>query len=131
MKVSLWAEIRRLREIERLSKNAIARQLGCCHKTVGKALAMDEPPRRAAHPPRTSKLDGHKTQIDQLIARYPKLSAVRILEEIAKATTVIGAESPWSETTCVRFVQPAAGFTKKSSTIPARLCKSIGASAIG
>ncbi len=40
MKVSLWAEIRRLHEIQRLSKNAIARQLGCCHKTVSKALAM-------------------------------------------------------------------------------------------
>ena len=38
MRVSLWAEIRRLHEIQRLSKNAIARQLGCCHKTVGKAL---------------------------------------------------------------------------------------------
>ena len=46
MKVSLWAEIRRLHEIQRLSKNAIARQLGCCHKTVSKALAMEQPPRR-------------------------------------------------------------------------------------
>lgn len=84
MRVALWAEIRRLREIQRLSKNAIARQLGCCHKTVSKALAMDEPPSQTSRPARTSKLDSYKGQIDQLIAQYPNLSAVRILEEIAK-----------------------------------------------
>jgi transposase len=84
MKVSLWAEIRRLHEIQRLSKNAIARQLGCCHKTVSKALEMDEPPSQTARGARTSKLDGYKSQIDQLIAKYPHLSAVRMLEEIAK-----------------------------------------------
>ena len=84
MKVSLWAEIRRLHEIQRLSKNAIARQLGCCHKTVSKALAMEQPPRQTVGPSRTSKLDGYKPQIDQLIAQYPNLSAVRVLEEIAK-----------------------------------------------
>jgi len=84
MRISLWAEIRRLHEIERLSKNAIARQLGCCHKTVRKALEMDDPPSQTARPARTSKLDDHKTQIDQLIAQYPTLSAVRILEEITK-----------------------------------------------
>jgi len=84
MKVSLWAEIRRLHEIQRLSKNAIARQLGCCHKTVSKALERDSPPSQTARPARTSKLDGHTSQIDQLIARYPGLSAVRILEEIAR-----------------------------------------------
>jgi transposase len=84
MKVSLWAEIRRLREIERRSKSAIASQLGCCHKTVSKALAMDEPPSRSFGRPRTSKLDDYKPRIDELIARYPRLSAVRVLEEIAK-----------------------------------------------
>lgn len=84
MNVSLWAEIRRLHEIERLSQAAIARQLGCCHKTVSKALKMDEPPSQTARPPRTRKLDRFKPQIDQLIDRYPHLSAPRVLEEIAK-----------------------------------------------
>jgi transposase len=84
MKVSLWAEIRRLYEIERLSQAAIARQLGCCHKTVSKALKMDEPPSQTATAPRVSRLDRFKPQIDQLIDRYPDLSAKRVLEEIAK-----------------------------------------------
>ena len=39
MKVSLWAEVRRLHEIERLSGREIARRLHCCGKTVAKALA--------------------------------------------------------------------------------------------
>ena len=34
MKVSLWAEIRRLHETQRLSKNAIARQLGCWYPST-------------------------------------------------------------------------------------------------
>ena len=84
MKVSLWAEIRRLHEIERLSKRAIAGRLRCCHTTVTKALAMQEPPSQVARPPRTSKLDPYKKQIDELIDRYPRLSAVRVLEEISK-----------------------------------------------
>jgi len=37
MKVGLWAEIRRLKEIEKLSHRAIALRLGCCAKTVKKA----------------------------------------------------------------------------------------------
>jgi len=40
MKVSLWAEVRRLHEIERLSGREIARRLHCCGKTVAKALAL-------------------------------------------------------------------------------------------
>ena len=66
MKVGLWAEIRRLYEIERLSQAAIARQLGCCHKTVSKALKMAEPPSQIVTSG-ASKLDPFKPQIDQLI----------------------------------------------------------------
>ena len=84
MKVSLWAEIRRLHEIEQFSKRAIAERLGCCHTTVTKALATEEPPSQVVKPPRKSKLDPYKKQIDDLIADYPRLSAVRVLEEISK-----------------------------------------------
>lgn len=84
MKAALWAEIRRLHKIERWSNAAIARQLGCCHKTVSKALAMDQPPSQTAPAPRTSKLEAYKPRIDELIAQYPNLSAVRVLEEISK-----------------------------------------------
>lgn len=83
MKVSLWAEIHRLSEIDGLSARAITRHLHCSMRTVGKALASDVPPSQGPTP-RGSLLDSHKPAIDRWIAKYPDLSAVRILEEIRK-----------------------------------------------
>jgi transposase len=84
MKVSQWAEIRRLSEVEGLSQRQIAERLRCCWKTVKKALSMEHPPDEARRPPRGSILDPYKPKIDALIAKYPRLSAVRVLEEIRK-----------------------------------------------
>jgi transposase len=83
MKVSLWAEIRRLHEVEHLSQAAIARRLHCSHRTVRKALAMASPPTPDPGP-RESVLDPYRAQIDALLAKYPDLSAVRVKEEISK-----------------------------------------------
>jgi len=81
--VALWAEIRRLTEIEKLSGRAISRRLRCSWRTVARALKIDQPPtRRASH--RDSLLDPYKAKIDALLAKYPELSAVRICEEIAR-----------------------------------------------
>jgi transposase len=83
MKVSLWAEIRRLHEIEKLSGRAIARRLHCSDRTVRKALAMSSPPTSAPAPSETL-LDPYRAKIDALAAKYPHLSAVRIVEEISR-----------------------------------------------
>jgi transposase len=83
MNVALWAEIRRLAEIEKLSGWAIARRLHCSRHTVAAALKLDQPPGREASR-RTSLLDPYKSQIDALLAKNPDLSAVRIREEIAR-----------------------------------------------
>src|SRR6516165_385161 len=83
MNVGLWAEIRRLAEIEKLSGWAISRRLRCSRHTVAKALKWDQPPgRQASH--HASLLDPHKAQIDAILARHPELSAVRIRQEIAR-----------------------------------------------
>src|SRR5271155_5368705 len=84
MKVALWAEIRRLSEIDKLSGWAIARRLHCSRHTVAAALKLQQPPGPTAAP-RASLLDPYHEQIQQLLARYPDLSAVRIREEIARA----------------------------------------------
>lgn len=83
MKVALWAEIRRLHEIEKLSARAIARRVNSSRRTVANALRLDQPPtgRRA---PRPGILAPFQAKIDALLARYPDLSAVRIHEEISK-----------------------------------------------
>jgi len=83
MKVSLWAEIRRLHEIEKLSARAIATRLQCSRHTVRKALLMVAPPRQTLES-RSSVLDPYHPRIDALITKYPELSAVRVLEEIAQ-----------------------------------------------
>jgi len=83
MKVSVWAEIRRLHEIEKLSGRAIASRLHCSDHTVRKALALSAPPQQAPES-RGSVLDPYHARIDALIAKYPELSAIRVLEEIAQ-----------------------------------------------
>ena len=83
MKVALWAEIRRLAEIEKCSGWAIARRLHCSRHTVAAALKLSQPPASAAAR-RASVLDPYVEQIQNLLAKYPDLSAVRIREEIAR-----------------------------------------------
>jgi transposase len=84
MNVALWAEIRRLAEIDKLSGRAIAQRLHCSRHTVAAALKLQQPPTQSAAP-RASLLDPYLAQIQDLLARYPDLSAVRIREEIARA----------------------------------------------
>jgi transposase len=56
MKVSFWAEVRRLHEVEGLSRRAIATKLCCSRKTVGRALDMPQPPNEKVG---TKKLSGY------------------------------------------------------------------------
>jgi transposase len=83
MNVALWAEIRRLSEIDKLSGRVIARRLHCSRHTVAAALEMQQPPSQTAAA-RASLLDPYVEQIKELLAQYPDLSAVRIREEIAR-----------------------------------------------
>jgi transposase len=82
--VEQWAEIRRLYFAQGWKKRAIARHLGLQRRTVDRALASETLPsyQRAS---RSSCLDEHKPQVRSLLQRFPKLSAVRILEELQGA----------------------------------------------
>ena len=120
MKVSQWAEIRRLAEVEGLPQRQIAERLRCCWRTVKKALAMQQPPDETRRPRRGSILDPYKPKIDALITKYPQLSAVRVLEEIRK-----GPEGYTGQVSVVRRhlrqIRPARGriygpFGKKCNT---------------
>ena len=107
MKVALWAEIRRLSEIEKLSGWVIARRLHCSRHTVAAALKLQQPPSSQAAR-RACVLDPYVEQIKNLLAKYPDLSAVRIREEIAR-----GPEG-YTGSACVlrrylRKVRPARG----------------------
>ena len=82
MNVSLWAEIRRLSEIEKLSQRAISQRMKCCQRTVARALRMQHPPDGRRDSPRRSGLDPWKPMIDELHKRSPELCASRIHEEL-------------------------------------------------
>lgn len=79
--VEHWAEIRRLKKVEKLSERAIARRLGLHRKTVRQALESDEPP-RYQRKQRGSIVDPYQPKIHALLTEEPTLSGVRIFEII-------------------------------------------------
>ena len=82
--VEQWAEIRRMRFVEGRSQREIRRLTGVHRDTIRRALASDEPPRYGPRPRRPSKLDRFLPTIGELLEEEPRLSGVRIREEIAK-----------------------------------------------
>lgn len=83
MNVALWAEIRRLAEIDKLSGRAIARRLHCSRHAVADALDMPQPPSSTPRR-RRQLLDPYVKQVQELLAKHPDLSAVRIREELVR-----------------------------------------------
>lgn len=81
MNATLWSDIRQLYFSRHLAKKEIARRLGLSVKTVRKALKSPIPPAPIERR-RASLLDPFKEKIRTLLENYPKLSAVRIYEEI-------------------------------------------------
>lgn len=82
--VERWAEIRKMSNVDGLSQREIRRRTGVHRDTIRRALASPEPPRYGPRPRRPSKLDPYLAEIEVLLADEPKLSGVRILEEIQK-----------------------------------------------
>jgi transposase len=85
MNIQTWGYIRHLYFAERFPKKAIARELNLDPKTVRRALKKDHPDRTKNPGPRPSKLIPFKEKIAELLTSYPRMSAVRIQEEIRKA----------------------------------------------
>ena len=81
------------RHQQRQSSRAIAKQLRVSRKTIRKLLAEHERTRRegAPHPDlptppqrRGSQLDSFQPVIEDLLTRYPKITAIRVEEELRK-----------------------------------------------
>jgi transposase len=82
--VEQWAEIRRMKHVEGLSQREIRRRTGLHRDTIRRALAVEQPPRYGPRARRPSKLDPFLASIEELLADEPRLSGVRIREEIEK-----------------------------------------------
>jgi transposase len=81
--VEQWAEIRRLYFVRRVSIKEIVRRTGHSRNTIRRALRSGEPP-RYRRPPRPSKLDPFRDEIDRLLrcdARLPGKRIRELLEE--------------------------------------------------
>jgi transposase len=77
---------------EGMTKTAIAERLGISRRTVSRWITKgeldrdpDEPPRYKARPAVPRKLDAYRSIIAARLEEYPKLSSVRLLEEIRAA----------------------------------------------
>jgi transposase len=82
--VEQWAQIRRMKHVEGLSQREIRKRTGLHRDTIRRALASERPPRYGPRPKRPSKLDPFLPFIEELLADEPRLSGVRIREEIEK-----------------------------------------------
>ena len=86
MDTELWATIRRLFEIEKLSKSAIAARLRVHRNTVRRALASTQGPPSDARKPAgaASKVDAYDGYLRQRLREYPELSGAKLLKEIRR-----------------------------------------------
>jgi transposase len=82
--VEQWAEIRRMKHVEGLSQREIHRRTGAHRDTIRRALAQPKPPSYGPRAKRPSKLDPFMATIEELLEDEPRLSGVRIREEIEK-----------------------------------------------
>jgi transposase len=80
--VEQWAQIRRMKHVEGLSQREVRRRTGLHRDTIRRALAAPKPPNYGPRPKRASKLDPFLALIEELLVAEPKLSGVRIREEL-------------------------------------------------
>ena len=107
MDSELWATIRRLHLVDRLSKSAIARRLHIHRKRVRRALAStDGPPKSATpRPPGPSKLDPFKPYLAERLTTYPELPGTSLFREIKGRGYAGGLAILWDH---LRALRPAA-----------------------
>ena len=86
MDTETWATIRRLHEIEKLSKSAVAKRLGIHRWTVRRALASPEgPPADLPRRPQVpGKLEPYRDYLVQRLKEYPELTGAKLLYELRR-----------------------------------------------
>ncbi|MFA6318982.1 MAG: IS21 family transposase [Elusimicrobiota bacterium] len=81
MNAETWAELRRLRLVEKLTVSEVARRMRMDRKTVRKALKSSGVPKRRV-PKRASKLELYKGYIGNRLDEFPRITCVRLLREL-------------------------------------------------
>lgn len=78
-----WAEVRRLHDVEGMSKAAIAAKLSMSRNTVARLVALTEPP-KYERAPAGSQVDPFAEQIAAMLAEDPKVPATVITERLRR-----------------------------------------------
>lgn len=84
MEPEIWAEIKRLRQVEKLSISEIARRVRMDRKTIRSVLKSESMLIRKRSIHRPSKLESFKNYIAHRIKEYPNLTSSVLFEEIKK-----------------------------------------------
>lgn len=86
METELWATIRRLAEVEKLSRSAIAARLRVHRQTVRRALSSTQgPPVDGRRPAcRPGKVDSYEGYLRQRLREYPELSGAKLIKELRR-----------------------------------------------
>jgi len=84
MEPHIWAEIKRLHQVEQCSISEISRRVRMDRKTVRKALQAEQLPVRQMRQNLPSKLDAYKSYILDRLKTYPQLPATVLYEEITR-----------------------------------------------
>ena len=85
VEVQEWAEIRAMRQVEKLSIKEIARRTGHSRNTIRSALRSAEPPQYGPRLTRPSKLDPFKAKIHELLQDDGEIPSQVIRERITEA----------------------------------------------
>lgn len=84
MQPEIWAEIKRLRQVDNMAVAEIARRVGMDRKTVRRALRSERLPVIRRTTKRISKLESFKSYIHERLSEYPTLAGTVIFEEIKR-----------------------------------------------
>jgi transposase len=83
MTPELWAEIRRLVLVEKLSQREAGLRVGMNRRTVRRAVRQSHAPTSPARD-RASLLDPFDKDIGEILEKTPRITAVRLLEELRR-----------------------------------------------
>jgi transposase len=79
----IWAEVRRLHAVEKLSEREIAERLNVTRGTVRRALRRPHVPTRPSRT-RGFMMDAFSKDVEELLEATPRMTAVRMLEELQR-----------------------------------------------
>jgi transposase len=117
-----WSEVRRLHQVEKLSKSAIAERLGMSRNTVIRLLKLEDPP-KYERMPAGSKLDSYADAIASMLDEDATVAATVVLERLRPLGFTGGISIVKEHLARVRPSFAAARAYQRTSYLPGELAQ--------